>query len=454
MHPLLISSGPWKPSWRDTSPMAPATRRRSHAEADRPLARQVGARLKRARTQAGLTQSQLAEGRYTKAYVSALENGLVKPSMAALNFFSGRLQIPMESLLSDRESAWTRLEADLRLAAGDWQQAVDAYSALLEAGPSDHVRAELLLGLAEGLTRLGRGQDAVRPATEAGALLKAQGRHREGAWATYWQASALYEMEQGDQAAALLTRLLDEIAAGLAVEPDLPVRILIALAVIATRDEEPERALGYLEQARSRVTELDDQKRGMFLFSLAQSYREIGDYEAAISTGTQGLSAFRSTQADLDAACIENELALVYLALGSLDVARAHATEAHAYFSRRDDTRRLAHVIETEGQIALASGSVDDALDRSAESLRLAEAGGDRKAAISALLLQARAQRASGDLRQSAATLERAAALAEDHGRRGQQQTVLGEWSDVMAELGDLGKAYELSRRALNAGRV
>jgi DNA-binding XRE family transcriptional regulator len=63
--------------------MAVETRRRSHVEADRPLARQIGARLRRARLHASLTQAQLAEGRYTKAYVSALENGLVKPSMAA-----------------------------------------------------------------------------------------------------------------------------------------------------------------------------------------------------------------------------------------------------------------------------------------------------------------------------------------------------------------------------------
>ena len=111
--------------------MALPTKRRSHVEADRPLARKIGARLRRARTQAGLTQAQLAEGRYTKAYVSALENGLVKPSMAALNFFSGRLHLPIEQLISDQEPAWTRLEADLRLAAGDWQEAVDAYSTLL-----------------------------------------------------------------------------------------------------------------------------------------------------------------------------------------------------------------------------------------------------------------------------------------------------------------------------------
>jgi len=303
------------------------TKRRSHADADRPLAQRVGARLRQARTQAGLTQSQLAQGRYTKAYVSALENGLVKPSMAALHFFADRLQMPIERLLSDREQVWARLEADLRLAAGDWQQAVDAFSALLEAAPSERVKAELLLGLAEGLSRLGRGQDAVRAASESERLFQSQSRHAQAAWAKYWQASGLCELEQGDQAAAMLSRLLDEIAAGLVVEPDLPVRALIALAVVASRDEQPERALAYLEQARARVGELDDRKRAMFLFSLALSYRELGDYEGALAIGAQSLAMFRAANAEFEAASIQNELALVYLALDNLDVARSHATE-------------------------------------------------------------------------------------------------------------------------------
>jgi tetratricopeptide (TPR) repeat protein len=433
--------------------MATPTKRRSHAEADRPLARQIGTKLRAARTQAGLTQAQLAEGRYTKAYVSALENGLVKPSMAALNFFTERLQIPIERLISDREHAWTRLEADLRLAAGEWESAVDAFSSLLEANPSDRVRPELLLGLAEGQSRLGRGHEAVRVASESAALFASQGRNAEAAWAGYWQSYGLYELEQGDQATAILTRLLDEISAGLKVEPDLPVRALIALAMNASRDEEPERALAYLEQARARIAELDDRKHAVFLFSLAISYRELGDYEAAISTGMQSLATFRAVDAGFEAACIQNELALVYLALGSLDVARSHAAGARAFFTRRDDTRELAHVTETDGQIALASGSTTDAMELSSEALRLADMSGDRRAAISALLLMARAQRATGDLQAAAATLDRATSLAEEYGRRGQLQTLLGEWSDVMAELGDLAKAYSLSRQALEAGR-
>lgn len=433
--------------------MPTRTKRTSHVEADRPLAQRIGARLRRARTQAALTQAELAAGRYTKAYVSALEHGLVKPSMAALNFFADRLQIPIERLLTDGEARWTRLEADIRLAAGDWLAAVDAFTALLDANPPDHVRAELLVGMAEGHTRSGRGQDAVRAASEAASLFRAQGRQADAAWATYWESAGLHEMEQADQAAALLRSILEDVAGGLAVEPDLPVRVLIALAMIASHDEEPERALGYLEQARSRLADLDDRKHALFLYSLAQSYRELGDFEGAISAGTQSLARFKAAEAEFETASIENELALAYLALGSLDVARTHAAKAHEYSSRHDDDRLLAHVIETEGQIALAAGSTDEAITLSAEALRLAQTSDNRKAAISAGLLHARAQRANGDLDGAAETLERATAVAKSLGRRGQLQTLLGEWSDVMAARGDLAKAYEISRRAIDVGR-
>ena len=46
----------------------------------------VGARIRAARASMGMTQQQLAGERYTKAYISALENALVRPSVAALEY--------------------------------------------------------------------------------------------------------------------------------------------------------------------------------------------------------------------------------------------------------------------------------------------------------------------------------------------------------------------------------
>ena len=429
------------------------TRRASHVDEDRPIALRVGTRLRSARQRAGLTQAQLAEGRYTKAYVSALENGLVKPSMAAIHFFSARLGLPVERLIADEGQAWTRLEADLRLAAGDWQAAADAYVDLLDEGPSESTRAELLAGLAEAQARLERGEEAVRAAAEAVAWFRAHGRPADAARSAYWQASGLYAMEQSDLAAAALTAILDEIAGGLETEPDLAVRCLIALAMVASRDDEPERAIAFLEQARVRIAELDERKHAVFLFSLALSYRELGDLEAAIATGRQSLARFRTAEADFEAASVDNELALVYLAMGSLDRARTHLASAQLYFRGHGDDRWLSHVTDTAAQIALASGAGADAIALSAEALELAEASGNRKAAIDAALTLARAQRSTGDLAAADATLAGAAGYAEAIGRRGQLQMVLGEWSDIAADRGDLARAYELSRRALGSGR-
>lgn len=57
----------------------------------KPVARAVGARIREARLAAGMSQRQLAAGRYTPAYISALETGSAKPSVAALFHLAGQL---------------------------------------------------------------------------------------------------------------------------------------------------------------------------------------------------------------------------------------------------------------------------------------------------------------------------------------------------------------------------
>src|SRR3954468_16845950 len=154
---------------------ATRTRRRVVVD-DRPLAAAIGARLRQARLAAGLTQQQLAGDRYTKAYISALENGIAKPSMAALNYLAPRLGKTASEMLADPGQAWTRLEADLALAAGRWERALDAYTVLLDATPERAARAGLLVALAESFCRLDRPGEAIRPAAEAVATYRDMGR--------------------------------------------------------------------------------------------------------------------------------------------------------------------------------------------------------------------------------------------------------------------------------------
>lgn len=419
---------------------------------DRPLARRIGGRIRALRLGAGLTQQQLAQPRYTKAYISALENGLVKPSMAALHFIADRLGVPITQLLDGRDALWTRIDADLRLASGDWTAAADAYLALLEDAP-ESARPELRRGLAEAYCRLERADEALEAATAAVDGFAAAGRLADAALARYWQAFALYLLEQGDQAERVLLLVLDEVEHGMSVEPDLPARCLIALSAIASRDGEPERALAYLQQARASLDGLDDRRRATFLYSLAISYRELGDLEGAITAGTQSLALFRTAQVEHEVAGLENELALVFLALGRVDRAREHLDAADRYCTAADDARLRAHVAETRAQIALADGAPDEAARLARESLQLAVDSNNHKAHVSAGLSLGRALRAQGQLDEAARVLEDTAAIAREHGRRAQVQAVLGEWAEILAETGDLTRAFAVSQEALRAGR-
>ncbi|HEY7600515.1 MAG TPA: helix-turn-helix transcriptional regulator, partial [Candidatus Limnocylindrales bacterium] len=216
------------------------------------VARRVGDRIRQARVRAGLTQAQVAAGRYTAAYISALERGLAKPSMAALTFIGERLGVAVPDLVADERPAAGRLEADLLLASGDYRGALDRYDELLETvGDDRRQRAGMLRGKAEALCRLERGAEAIRPASEAVELFENLGSGEDAAWARYWLAGAHYKNDNASQAQAILRQLLADEQAGLEVAPDFRFRLLTQLGNVEAWDGDPERAIGYMEEARA-----------------------------------------------------------------------------------------------------------------------------------------------------------------------------------------------------------
>lgn len=420
---------------------------------DPALARDVGNRILVARKRAGLTQTELAGGRYTKAFISALEHGISKPSLEALTFLAEQLHVPTTELLGERAPAWSRVEADLLLASGDWLKASDAYRDLLDEEIQPIRRAELERGLAEALVRLERPDEAIAAASSSAAAFDAVGAAEDAAMARYWLAGAFYAKDNEAEAASILRSLLDGVRGGLRVESHWEVRLLIALASIENRRGEQARALGYLEEARSRVGDVDDRRRAGFLSALAASYRERGDIEAAIRIADQALARYREAMLDREAAMLENDLALSYMAMGNLARARAHAATADSALRTTGDERDRAHVVETEAQIELADGNLDEAERTAAAALALATDTMNHKAAISAALTHARVARRRGDLALASERMEVAAGLAREHARPQQQGDVLTEWSEVLAELGDVAGAYRLSREALEVVR-
>ena len=422
---------------------------RATTDQDRALAQHIGRRLREARHRAGLTQQQLAGDRYTKAYVSALETGIARPSMVALRYLSERLGLPASHFIDEGHPAWTRLEVDMRLAAGDWQAAADGYESLLGDATDDATRVDLLRGLAEAAARLDRGKDAVAAASEAARIYAEAGREADAALARYWLAYGLYQSDNEVDARSILSALLEQVRGGLRVEPDFEMRLLTSLAAVESRAGQASRALSYLEEARGLSADLDDRRRAAFLFNLAINYREVGDYEAAIRAGTQGMALYRAAGAIFESARIENDLALAFLATGQIDRARELAADARRQIEETGDERWMAAVVDTEAQVALADGDVDRALRLAERAREFAERSGNEFGGLMAMLTEARALRRADRGEEAEERFAEAAAIARTSRAPNRLREVLREWADLRAAAGDHRGAHELTSEAL-----
>jgi tetratricopeptide (TPR) repeat protein len=425
------------------------TRRRRVVGDNRQLAHAIGERIRRARLAAGLTQQQLAGDRYTKAYISALENAIARPSMVALDYLAPRLGTTASELLADPAPAWARLEADIALASGRWTDAFDGYTSLLEATEERGARADLLTGVAEALCRLDRPAEAIGPASEAARIFGELNREADRAQAEYWLSSAENQQDNPEEARALLRSILERVRKGLDVDAVFNTRLLIALAVVESFQGESSAALGYLEEARGLAGKLDTRSQGAFMASLASAYRGAGDFEAAINIGLKALTLLRAADAELEVGTVENQLALAYLANGNAARAGEIAAQARTATLSRGDERLAAHVADTEATIALSTGDPVRALELADEAVALAERSGNRKALLDALVTRARGltELRRGD--EAVATFERAAELARETAPPSRVRQILGTWAETLATLGRHDEAYALAREAL-----
>jgi tetratricopeptide (TPR) repeat protein len=410
----------------------------------------LGGRLRDLRLRAGMTQAQLAGERYTGAYISALENGLVRASMAALAYLGERLDVSPEDLLRETAPQWERLEADLQLAAGNWEPAADRYTKLLERRQSKTKTALLLRGRAEAYCRLGRAHDALTDAAAAYEALRQAGSHVDAVYAGYWLAYAHHQLDNVAESRAIAHQLLAEIRAGLSVQADFKVRLLVGLATNESWDGRHDRALAFLEEARALTDELDDRGRASFLFSLANGFAQTGDHEAALRAGSEALGLFEAIDAKREAGSLRNTLAMTNLQLGNVSRAAELATEGRALVERFGDRRLLAHVAETQAQIALAQHD-DEAVNHFAnEALEVARSTGNGHAEASALLTLARWHRDRSEPAKAEETYAEAATLLRRIGPKARLAEVLREWADLLVTQERHEEAVELLQEALS----
>src|SRR2546428_1954764 len=131
--------------------------------------RQIGERIRKARTEAGLSQAQLGTPHFTRAYVSAIELGKVRPAMKSLEFLADKLGKPTSYFLEDEAADRRRQERELEIRNAEAllnrqtaAKAIERARPLLESSQSSAERCRLHLILGTAHNHLVQGNDALR----------------------------------------------------------------------------------------------------------------------------------------------------------------------------------------------------------------------------------------------------------------------------------------------------
>jgi tetratricopeptide (TPR) repeat protein len=323
------------------------------AEVEETASDALGTRVRALRTAAGLTQSDLAEGRFSKEYVSQIERGKSRPTAETVAWLAERLGVDPALLLTGVSAA----------ERSRWEAMLARASALAE----QHRYAEAAPEFAE-----------VRPLAQAAGAKELELRAQSGeGWA---------RMQEGElkEAVALLqeARVLSEDP----LFTDLDrADVLFRLGACRYQLSSISTAIGLFDAALelSDRSELPaDALRVRILSWRSRCYRRQRDWQAAREDVARALELVERLTDRRAAAQVYFQASLVAEREGHWVQARGYAERARAYYEELADRENVGRLLNNLGGLTYLLGRPDDAIAYLKDSLRvLLEEGIDEEAA-------------------------------------------------------------------------
>src|SRR5690349_6433790 len=369
----------------------------------------VGARVRDARLEAGLTQAELGGSRFSKEYVSQVELGKTRPSPAALDWFAERLGVDRMALAGESTAAITAAcEAAVTRAEAEIEAHRDAEALAELEGVRDALRSPgserlaLRLRLARGwaLQNVGRLDDALVELAAARQAAEQAGSGDAVALALYRIGVVRYKMGSLATAASLLDEALRACETTVDPSDALRARIFNARAKIRRRQKDFTAAAEDVEQALELAHALNDDR------VLAETY--------------------------LDASLVAERR-------NEYTRAREHAERSKALFERVADHEYVGKLLNNLGQLRAITGRPDEAVPLLREAFRIAVEQDNRVDAAFAASSLASARLHSGDPEGAVESANRAIEL-------------LGSREEYRQELGNA--RLVMGRAHLACGRV
>ena len=315
--------------------------------------RELGERVRRLRVAAGLSQTQLAAGRFSKEYVSQIERGKTRPTADTLSWLAERLGADAAFLASGVSSVdryrWEALLArgealveqhDYEGAVREFEPAVEATRAL---GAAD-LTVRALAGQAWALQELGRIQPAVDLLLEARVLAeRPQFSDVERADVLFRLGVCRYKLSSISTAGALLDEAL----------------------MLADRSSLP-----------------CDRLRAQILLWRSRCYRRQRDYLAARENVERALELAESLQHPRMAASAYFQASLVAEREGHLGLARSYAERARGCYEQIADHANVGRMLNNLGGLTHMLGKPAEAVGYLKDALHvLLDQGSDVEAA-------------------------------------------------------------------------
>jgi transcriptional regulator with XRE-family HTH domain len=412
----------------------------------------VGARIRSLRTARGLTQAQLAEPQYTKAYISMLESGRTRASMKALEHIAGRLGVQPSDLLGGSPSPagpqYDLLEARRLVEQGLSAEAIPLLEALEEGlTPSDQlVRLRYLAVAYNAVGEVKQAFPLLERAQRMAELLGDQGEQVriKAALAAAYARTYAYE-----DSIRLLRECVQACDEGVISDPTFHFRRLSDLAVTLTNQRRPKEAMPVFERAIEMADQFSDRgSLGVMYAGLAKAHHLQGDVELAIRNNQRSLQVYEELSALDNVACTLDNIAVQYAEYGNRERARESLARGARIATeiKRDTT--LASIKTTEAEIA-AKGDATEAMELAQQALKFARKVEQIDAQIRAMVLIGELKM-PGNGTAARKSFQEARQLAEERAPH-LLRMIFDRWSHAAEAAGDGEEALRLARRALES---
>jgi tetratricopeptide (TPR) repeat protein len=422
----------------------------------------LGERLRRLRREAGLTQSELAGGRFSKEYVSQIERGKTRPTPETLAWLAERLGVDA-ALLEHGVSADERGRIEATLARGEalvessrHGEAVDEFRAarsLLEASPVPELELRGLTGEAWALLQTSRIEEAL-PLLEQARDLAASQRFSDVDRADVLFRLGVYRYKRASTqtSISLLSQAL-ELAERSGLPCDrLRVDIFDWRARCYRRQRDWEAAREDVERALELAESLDDPRAVAKTYFQASLIAERnGHWVQARTYAERAKESYEQIADRRNVGRLLNNLGGLNFLLGKPDEAVELLTGAFGVALELDEDTDAAYAISSLARVHLDTGDPELAEEQARKALELLEPdfldeiGNAHLVLGKALLEQGRLDEADAELREAHDTFEQLGSA----GHRSASLLARGQLAEHRRDHTEAARLYKIAAELL-----